>query len=94
MRNPSSEREKGQVETPFPGRRCEVIAPTDPAPDIDSSTVYVMGEASSPSDVDKVCLTPVAAYPCPKQMQQYLLGESTDKSTAWMDYGVSPLPIR
>eukprot|EP00971_Amphidinium_carterae_P277264 5502648-Amphidinium_carterae.1 len=27
-------------------------------------------------------------------MQHYLLGESTDKSTAWMDYGVSPLPIR
>eukprot|EP00971_Amphidinium_carterae_P300301 5966653-Amphidinium_carterae.1 len=53
-----------------------------------------MREASSPLDVDKVCPTPVAA--CPKQMllQEYLIGESTDKSTALMDYGVSPLPIR
>eukprot|EP00971_Amphidinium_carterae_P102021 2019595-Amphidinium_carterae.1 len=53
-----------------------------------------MREASSPLDVDKVCPTPVAT--CPKQMllQQYLIGESTDKSTAWMDYGVFPLPIR
>eukprot|EP00971_Amphidinium_carterae_P148545 2945102-Amphidinium_carterae.1 len=76
MRSTSSERENGEVETAFPGRWCEVLAPTKPAPDIDSSTVYVMKEASSSSDVDKVCPTPVAA--CPKQIQHYLLGESTD----------------
>eukprot|EP00971_Amphidinium_carterae_P075553 1492813-Amphidinium_carterae.1 len=88
MRSASSDSGRGEVGTPFPGRLCEVLAQTEPATGIDSSTVYVRSEASSPSVVDKVCPTPVAA--CPKQMQQYLLGESTDKR----DYGMSPLPIR
>eukprot|EP00971_Amphidinium_carterae_P233633 4636467-Amphidinium_carterae.1 len=43
-------RGEGEVETPFPGRLCEVIAQTEPASAIDSSTVYVRSEASSPSD--------------------------------------------
>eukprot|EP00971_Amphidinium_carterae_P122666 2428381-Amphidinium_carterae.1 len=87
------------------GRLCEVIAQTEPASAIEC-TVYVRSEgfceASSPSDVEKVCPTPAAA--CPEQMQQYLLGECCiclvnqrtrlHKNTAWMDYGVSPLPIR
>eukprot|EP00971_Amphidinium_carterae_P117810 2333671-Amphidinium_carterae.1 len=54
MWNTSPDRGKGEVGTPFPGRLCEVLAQTEPATGIESSTVYVKSEASSPSVVDKV----------------------------------------
>eukprot|EP00971_Amphidinium_carterae_P286730 5692715-Amphidinium_carterae.1 len=65
-----------------------------PYSDIAGSTVCEMREASSSLDVDEVCPTPVAAHPNQMLLHQQLLGESTVKSAAWTDYGVSILPIR